>query len=274
MFTSLPFWQAAIHAQNTFFSLLVLAITVTFWRSSRPFLAGLTAGLLLFKPQIGAIIAIVLIASQGRRAALGFGVTAAALLLITLIVLPGALGDYLSRLPANLRAIQILPNYTWHRHVTFLAWWRILLQGHVGALPTILTQILAYCCNLFVTIAQAITVWRNRNDPSRADLLIAATIVSMPLLMPYYMDYDLCLLSVAAVLCIGKFDRNVFRSWATVYCASEVNAGIAGATRVIPIVPLLTVLSLVLIVRANRIVSNELADGPEAEHASPLALAA
>jgi hypothetical protein len=260
LFTFIPAWQAALHAQNTFFSLLILTGTVTLWRKQKPLAAGLVAGLLLFKPQLGVVVAVVLAISLGRRAMTGTAITAAALLLISVIELPGALGGYVHQLPLNLRAIQELPNYTWHRHVTFLAAWRMLLQGHTGALPNFLARSLALCCMAATGICLARTIWRERNNPASTDRLIAAAITASPLLMPYYMDYDICLLAVAAVLCAADairngVDRTVLVSWVGFYCVMELNPSIAGSTRLIPAVPALVVLSLVLIRKASRPIS-------------------
>ena len=52
MCTAMPFWQALCHQQNTFISLFLLSLTVTFWLEDQPFAAGCTAGLLFFKPQL------------------------------------------------------------------------------------------------------------------------------------------------------------------------------------------------------------------------------
>jgi alpha-1,2-mannosyltransferase len=257
LFTALPVWQAALHAQNTFFSLLVLALTVTFWRKDRPLIAGLVCGILFFKPQLGAVIAAGLVFTLGWQAAVGLAITAIALLATNLIALPGTMTDYLTRLPINLHAIQVLPNYMWHRHVTFLAWWRMFLQGHTGAVPTPFAKTLALLCMAAVGALLAKTLWQFRNDPSRRDRLIAATIVSMPLLMPYYMDYDLTLLAVAAVLCAADairngFDRLTFSLWVAFYISVEMNPQIAGATRIIPALPVLTALAIVLIFKVQR----------------------
>jgi hypothetical protein len=257
LFTAMPAWQAAMHAQNTFFSLLVLSTAVFLWRKEKSFLAGMVAGLLLFKPQLGLIVIVVISLSQGRRAFAGAAITASALLLINLIALPGSIGSYLHQLPVNLRAIQILPNYTWQRHVTFLAWWRMLLQGHIGALPSALTSLLATTCMTIFAAFVARMLWRARNDHTRTDRLIAATITATPLLMPYYMDYDLTLLSVAAVLCAADairngIDRSVLAGWVAFYALSEFNPQISGATRVIPDVLGLLLLSSVLIQKASR----------------------
>jgi alpha-1,2-mannosyltransferase len=222
-----------------------------------PLAAGLTCGLLLFKPQLAVILAVVLVASQGRRALAGLTITVATLFLITVTALPGSLSNYLHQLPVNLQAIQELPNYTWHRHITFLAWWRILLQGHTGALPGEPARWLALTCMTAIGAAFIMMLWQARKDARRADRMISAAIATSPLLMPYYMDYDLTLLAVAAVLCAcdalrNGIDRTVCLAWTAFYLVVELNPPIAGSTRVIPAVPALAVLSIVLIRKARQ----------------------
>jgi hypothetical protein len=70
--------------------------------------------------------------------------------------------------------------------------------------------------------------------------------------MPYYMDYDLTLLAAAAVMCASHAIRNglprvVVTAWIAFFFAMELNPMIAGATRIIPDVPLLALLSVTLI---------------------------
>ena len=64
------------------------------------------AGLLFYKPQLGATPG----RDYGHRSRLGSGSRAwrhrVTLLLITLFTLPGTLGDYLHRLPANVHFVQ------------------------------------------------------------------------------------------------------------------------------------------------------------------------
>ena len=64
--------------------------------------------------------------------------------------MPGSLADYLHRMPGNLAAIQVLPNYMWQRHITFFAFWRLLLQGHVRAHASALARSLAIGCMAIV----------------------------------------------------------------------------------------------------------------------------
>ena len=88
-----------------------------------------------------------------------------------------------------------------------------------------------------------------------------------PLLMPYYMDYDLSLLAVAAVLCAADairngFDGAVLTAWIVFYAIAELNPAIAGATRFIPAVPALAILSVVLIRKASQPISAQVV-GPQ-----------
>jgi alpha-1,2-mannosyltransferase len=279
LFAALPVWQAAIHAQNTFFSLFVLALTANFWRSGRALAAGLSAGLLLFKPQIGAVVAVALIVSQGRRALVGLSITGAALALVSALTMPGAMVEYLTKLSGSLRAVQMVSTYPWHRHVTFLAWWRMLIQGHTGGLPTAMVKVLSELCALLVAVTLAAATWKIRAERRRVDRLIAATLVAMPLLMPYYLDYDLTLLAVAAVLCAADamangVDRPILVAWVILYVAAEANAMVAGASRFIPVVPALAVLATILISRVNDTIAAQTINRRQIESTPPLARAA
>ena len=142
---SVPFIYTISHAQNTCTSLLLVTLTVTAWRSGPGILAGLVAGLLFYKPQLAAVLALALVASLGWRAALGLAVSGTALLLITLTTLPGSLDHFLHVMPANLHYVQTRCIYNWDRHVTFKAFYRLLFQGtaqgEVSAWTTALTAL-------------------------------------------------------------------------------------------------------------------------------------
>jgi hypothetical protein len=293
-----------LHAQNTFLSLVILCGAVHLWRSQRAFAAGILTGLLLFKPQVGGVVAMALIVSQGRRAAAGFTLSAGALLLATLFAMPGALTNYLHQLPATLAVIQSLPRYAWHRHITFLAFWRLLLQGHVGALPSEATCVLSLVCGVSLGTFFLGAVWRARKSPlpgpppgyrgrgeegalvrgidfraQRTDRLIAAAIVVTPLLNSYYMDYDLTLLAVAAVLCAADgirhgTDRRAVAAWMALYIAMELNPMIGGIVPA-PVAPvILAALSVVLIGRLQEPISGDAANAATSLSTVPTRLAA
>jgi hypothetical protein len=203
MLTSMPCIQAFCHGQNTLVSLLFLTVTVWFWRTDRPLLAGAVCGLLIYKPQLGAAIALVLCLTEGRRAMLGVCLTGTALVLVNVFTMPGTLHEFVYHMPMNLHWIQEQNPYRWERHVTLKAFWRLVFQGDAVGPTAVATRVL-WCLSEIALIAGLgplliRTMTRNRSFSQR-DQLIAATISAMPLLMPFYFDYDLLLLSVGIVV--------------------------------------------------------------------------
>jgi hypothetical protein len=251
--TSPPFIQAVGHGQNTCLSLLLLSGTIALWRSQRGILAGMICGLLFYKPQLGAILAVAMIIQMGFKPLVGLALTGIALLLTTILTLPGTLADYLQRLPDNIAYMQVEHRYLWDRHVTFKALWRLLLQGYeIGDLSP-LTRTLYIASVALLASFLLVTIWKLRRDVQSRDRLIAATIVAMPLLMPFYFDYDLLLLSAAAVLTAREaVDLKLVWLWVGLFACCAVNSSIAGRTHVNLTVALLTMLSARLIAGAAR----------------------
>lgn len=258
---SVPFIHAVTHGQNACTSLLIVTAAVTAWRADRPVLAGLVAGLMAYKPQHAVVLGGVLALSAGWRAVLGLAATGTALLLVTVLTLPGALGDFLTRVPQNVRFVQEGVPYLWERHATLKAFWRLLLQGYavgppappVALLNALGTAALAVGLLRMTSVAR----WMNRFDrtdhaaPEHRDRLIAATVLATPLVMPFYFDYDLLLLAVPAVLLAnlhlragrmvdgGPIDRAVRGLFPVCYAWLLVNADVAEHARVNLIVPLI-----------------------------------
>jgi hypothetical protein len=279
---SMPFCQAMGHQQNTFLSLLLLAAAVTCWRAGMPFGAGMIAGLLFYKPQLALVFSVVLVAHQGRRAALGLGVTGLVTLLVTLAYMPGALPEYVHALPVNVDWIQNQLQYNWGRQATFLGFWRLLLQGRQVGPPWLIVRVLWATSALAVAAALAVAFLNARRTANR-DALISAAIASTPLLLPYFMDYDLLLLSVPAVLFANDLmrrgqmsaaDRWTVRAWVALYLWAYLNPGLSGILHVSLTVPLLASLSACLFIRAGAV--QEPAQAPERPQpvAEPHALAA
>jgi alpha-1,2-mannosyltransferase len=265
---SMPFVQGYSHGQNTFISLLLLTATVAAWRARRAVTAGLLAGLLFYKPQLAAVVALVMIASLGLRAAIGLAITGLALLLLNLIFLPGTLGDYLHRLPANVHFMQVENTYVWERHATLKAFWRLLLQGRqAGEATRAVVVLTGLSCAAFA----AALVWaglKARAAGFKIDRLIAATIATMPLLMPFFFDYDLMLLAVPAVLLGSELisrpagplpaaDRWLLGTWSVLFVWLFVNPGVAARVGVNLTVPLLAAVAALLLRRAVQESSGE-----------------
>jgi hypothetical protein len=215
------------------------------------------------------------------------------------------LAIYLHQLPLNVRFMQVEHPYVWERHATLKAFWRLLLQGRgageASVWVTALSGVMAIglAIGLLVVIHKWLRAQHSRAAETRypipdtrylsLDRLIAATIAVMPLLMPFYFDYDLMLLAIPAVLLAGEkirhlqqiethliphdaatdilrvtfpADRRLVRIWAAMFLWMEVNPGIASRTHVNLTIPLLTMVAALLIRRAlRRQAKDETGDG-------------
>jgi hypothetical protein len=266
---SMPFVQAISHGQNTFTSLLLLTATVMLWRGERKLLAGIVGGLLFYKPQLGAVVAVAMVLDLGWSALAGLSMTGLVLLMTTLVAMPGSLGDWLHQLPANVRWMQIEHAYLWERHVTLKAGWRLLLQGREAGEAMWITTALTWLSLAAAGGALGLAILRVRAaefDELRSvyrDRLIGATITVMPLLMPFYFDYDLLLLAVPITLyaaerigrpdlAIGQ-DRWFVIGWSMLFMWLYFNPAIALHTHISGTVLLLSGVSMMSIRRAMRL---------------------
>ncbi|MDB5298051.1 MAG: hypothetical protein JWO31_4034 [Phycisphaerales bacterium] len=259
---SMPCLQALACQQNTFLSLLILTGAVTLARADRSVAAGAVAGLLVFKPQLAVIVCGALAVTAGRRAVVGTALTVLALLLATVIAMPGALSDYFARLPTVLPYLRTDRPYFWDRQATFLGFWRLLLGGRTGGPnPPVVTLLwLSGAAAVAVGLVRLVrAAGRLAAGSADRDGLLAAAVVAAPLLMPYYMDYDLLLLAVPATL-FGSArlrdgrrpgDRLAVLVWVATYAWLYVNAAAADATRVSVTVLLLAALMAVTVWRGR-----------------------
>jgi hypothetical protein len=249
------------HGQNTCISLLLLTAVVWSWRKNQALAAGLICGLMFYKPQLAAVIAGILVISSGWRAFLGLTITGAVLLAASQLTMPGATQSWLAKLPGIVRYMQIEHRYMWERHATLKAFWRLLLQGYeIGPIA----RPAAWCLLISVmalSFAMTLVVVRERLKLIPRDVLIAATIISMPLLMPFYFDYDLLLLAVPAVLMArasmqravwDRLDSATLASWVALFAWMFVNPFLAGRTHINGTVIVLAALATTAILQAQR----------------------
>jgi hypothetical protein len=248
---SVPFIMSLTHGQNTGVSFLLLTMVVVAWRARRSFLAGVICGLLFYKPQLGALVALALLIRLGWRSMAGVACTGLFLLIATLIALPGALPAFLYKMPGNLVQFQESSHYYWERHVTFKALWRLLIQGHEKGGTATSVVVLWSACVAALAVGLLLVLWRDRVKSTESDSVtntiedraIAATILCSPLLMPFYFDYDLLLLAIPAVLYaverIGSprhagnaLDRWTTLSWVAMAAYMLVHPHVADATNI------------------------------------------
>ena len=272
---SVPFWQTLSHLQNTFLSLAILGAAVALWRGGYELAAGVVAGLLLFKPQLAVVVVAVLALTTGRRAVAGVLITGTVLLLVTVCTMPGATEAFLTRVPGIASRLQTEQPYNWGRQVTFKAFWRLLLQGHVRDETAVVVRVLSMACSLVVAAGLGAAAWRSTRGGTRRDSsgrLIGAAVLCTPLLVPYYMDYDLLLLAVAATLFAGErgasetdarerdsrghdapaLDQWLTSAWVALFIAITIGPAVASVTRVHPVIPLLATTAALSIGRCLR----------------------
>jgi len=262
---SMPVVQCLTHGQNTGTSLLIVCLAVTCWRNSAKtqasggwaIAAGACAGLLVYKPQLAVVLGAAVVVTVGRRALLGWLSAVCALLVVSEWTMPGMLGVYWQKLPGILHFMQVEKEYPWWgRHATIKAFWRLLIQGQKAGEQTWTVGALTVLCAGALAASLAGAIWKRRGDMGRfGDQLIVATIVTTPLLMPFYFDYDLLLVSAAAVLFAGDALRGgggKIWPWVALYGVLFVNPGLSGHTRVNLAVPVLAVVAGMLIVRLWR----------------------
>lgn len=275
--TSMAFVAALSHAQNTCTSLLILCTTVYFWRKAaahdpedgfnrNALLAGLCIGLLFYKPQLAVLVAGIMILHLGWATLGGVAVTGLALLLVNIFTLPGTLGDYLHKLPENVRYAQVFNEYMWDRHATIKAFFRLLFQGYAPGEASLLVNALYFAAAGALGLTLTAIAWRMRRmsfDRAHAtDWLIAATIAATPLLMPFYFDYDLLLMAIPAVLVTrsalhrqGVEIKPIVRVWVAMAAWSYVNAPVAERLHVNGTVICLSLLAVLIVQRAWRAAS-------------------
>jgi hypothetical protein len=270
--SSAPLLQSIAHGQNSAISLLLVTVAALAWRDGRTFVASVCLGLLLYKPQLAAGLAAVLVLQRGWRAGAGAAYVGCVVLALTAQTMPGALGDYLHRLPLNLHAMQVEQTYNWERHATLRAFWRLLLQGRGPGETQWAVHLLTGLSAAPLLLGLAVAARRARTRRETA-ALIAATIASAPLLMPFYFDYDLLLLAAAAAL-LTRPTRLHLGLWAALYAWLFVNPYVAGGLRFNLTVPLLWCVAVSLVDRALHEAEQAAAWQPVADEPLPLARAA
>jgi hypothetical protein len=249
--TSAPFFLALTHGQNTFGSLLLLTLAVRAWRSRHAVLTGVMIGLLAYKPQLAALVGLIALIDLGWKVGGGALLASGALVVTSALIMPGVWATYASALPRVLHTMQVDNVYLWERHVTFKAFWRLLLHGKSAGPMGLAAHVLTVLSAGTVLIALLAAALRRR---CTRDRLIAATVAATPLVMPFYFDYDLLLLAVPAVLYAIERPRDawVLPVWCALYVWLIVNPAVAEQTRVNGAVPLLAALAGLLIARALR----------------------
>jgi alpha-1,2-mannosyltransferase len=190
-FAFYPFFAAISFGQNTPLSLAIFAAVYRLSSDRRPFLAGLAAGLLWFKPQllIGVFVWWGLAPWRHRFEWLGVALTGAALAVLSFVAIPEAAWAFVESLRSN---VSYGGENGWNLHSP-RAFWRLLLPDAPAALTWALTGVCA-----LMAICGAALVHARTGGPL-AVMFPVAVFLSL-WVSPHTLIYEWALLFAAAVV--------------------------------------------------------------------------
>ncbi len=190
------------HGQNAFLSAALLGWGLLLL-PRRPWLAGLLMGTLIYKPQLGVLLPVALLAAGQGRALLGAGLAA--------LVLAGATYGlwgaevWTAFLAKSDYARQMLEQglVPWYKMISVFAAAR-LLGAEVGV---------AWALQGLASLIAAATVWRLWRGPAAYPIKIAVLAIGTLVAAPLALDYDATLLGLALAAWVAEGLRRGFGDW-------------------------------------------------------------
>lgn len=214
----------AFHGQNSFLSAALFAGAVLAMER-RPALAGVLLGLLAFKPQLGLLIPVALIASRQWRVFFITGATALCFALVATLVFGVDLWIAFFKDAPVVREVMESGFLPWGKMPSAFIFFRML------GVPAML----AYAAQILTALGAAAAVawvWY-RMGPTR--LAFAVLVSATLLLTPYIFDYEFAILAVPlCILASDMVDRGATRNekiaLVALYGMPAIAAPLAGAT--------------------------------------------
>jgi alpha-1,2-mannosyltransferase len=231
------------HGQNGFLTVALFGCALAVL-DRRPWIAGILMGLLVYKPQFGLMIPLVLLATGRWRVIAAATATVAALVLVTLLAFgPAVWPAFFASMTFTRTVLLEQGEVGWYKMQSIFSWVR-MWGGPVA---------LAYLVQGIVALAVAIAlVWLWRSN-TRYPLKAAALLIGSLMSTPFCLDYDLMLLAPAiAYLAADGLKRGFGTYEKTVLAALWIVPLIARSVPQVTFVPLavpLMLLSFVLLLR-------------------------
>jgi hypothetical protein len=233
------------HGQNALLTTTLLAWALIVL-PRRPVIAGILIGLLTFKPQVGLLIPIALLAGGYWRAMIVAATTVLGLAAVTVLFFGFDIwSEYVAVAPLGHAVLQfgLVPHY---KMQSVYAAGRLL-----GA-----TSSLALGVQVLATLGAAIFlvwIWRPaRNQNIKNVALIAATLFATPFLL----DYDLLLLAPAVAWMISAMLQSRALPWERVtlaaLCLDPLVARAIGQTVHVPLTPFVLLALMLVVARRAR----------------------
>lgn len=178
------------HGQNSLYSTVLFVGGLLAMERGRPYLAGFALGLLAYKPQLGLLVPIALIAARQWRVFFATGATAAGLAALATVVFGPDLWLVFLKDAPLVREIMEEGMLPWGKMPSAFIFFRYFgVSAFLSYALQVLTALGATAC--------VALVWR-RAGPSRLSwaVLVAATL----LISPYTFDYELAMLGFVLVV--------------------------------------------------------------------------
>ncbi|WP_295428595.1 glycosyltransferase family 87 protein [uncultured Thiodictyon sp.] len=190
------------HGQSAFLSAALLGWGLILL-PRRPWLAGALMGVLLYKPQLGLLLPVALLAAGNRRALIGSGLSAVVLSALSYALFGAEVWAAFFAKSEYSRLVLEQGLVPWHKMISGFAAAR-MLGASVG---------LAWALQALVSLTAAAAVWQvwrgPAPQPAKAAALAAGTLLAAPLAL----DYDATLLGLALAALAAEGLRRGFLDW-------------------------------------------------------------
>ncbi len=233
------------HGQNAFLTTGLLTWALVLLRR-RPIIAGILIGLLTFKPQLGLLVPLALIAGKHGRALIAAALTSIVLAAATIMLFGAHIWtDYFTVVPLarDVLDFALVPAYKMQSVYTASR----LLGADAAA---------AYGVQALATLGSALVILWIWRQPADQDLKNAALVAATPLATPFVLDYDLMLLAPVIAWLAAKGLRGGMLSWEGITLAAAglepLVARVVGQYTHIALTPPLLIALLTLIIRRMR----------------------
>jgi hypothetical protein len=184
------FFQLIAWGQTSALALACFTVAYLFLRQDRLFAAGLALGCLMFKPQLGLVVAFVFCATLAGRVVAGAFITASAQLLLSWAYYGTAtMRDYTYHISHVQRVLSLLEPRIEQTHC-LRTFWQMLAPLNAVALGL-------YLISAAVMLWLALSCWRSSLPLT---LRYSAVLVATVLVSPHLTVYDLVILAPALVL--------------------------------------------------------------------------
>lgn len=236
------------HGQNGFLSAALLGWSLVLM-PKYPRYAGILVGILAYKPQLGLLLPIVLLAEKNWRTFISAGLTVVVLSALTYLLF--GIETWTAFLAKSDFANMVIEQglVPWQKMISSFAAAR-LLGAPVGY---------AWGLQLLVSMGTAYFIWQIWRSPTPYSIKVAALATGTLLVSPFILDYDATILGIALISFVADGLRRGFLDWeisalALAWIAPFIWRPLAITTN-IPLAPLTIILLFCLTVRRAKILA-------------------